>query len=149
MRTVIAILQCLLRLIALPISPVGYDRVTAYRMYVAPRDSWMLARERQRPGSLLCRLRRAARRQDLMNGMNLPGYIELQRKKWQRSYSYALTFRRLALCFAIGYSGDCVERVLKVGCPAAYSMWMAGCRLIITLSDTMWRHIIPDRPPWS
>lgn len=139
----------LLVLIALPIVPVAEDRIVACRLYgliLQPADRMRQSRDRR---SLLCRLRRAAGRQVLMNSINLPGYLQLKARIWQRGYNYGLTLRILGFCFAAGYGSTRLELLLMDYCPAAYSAWMWACGFVIHSIDAFWKAVTPSLPPWS
>jgi hypothetical protein len=95
--------------------------------------------QRQRFGSLLSWLERAARRQEEINSLSLRAYYELQRRKRKRAFNYGLITRRLLFWFAIMYGANRLEPLLKEYSPEVYVIWLWACRAVVNAIDLFWK----------
>lgn len=114
------------RLLLLPISPCATDRITAARLFENALNWDARIVQRRRRWSVLSILKRAARRQERMNVFGSEKFEELQRRKWERSYSYqihAILALRVISIFCGYYA---LGAVLQEHFPALHVFWQAG-----------------------
>jgi len=138
---IVFFLRALWAMICLPIAYVAEDRIVAFRIYQAVIGIPAAMMQRQNPRSLLLRLHRAARRQEIINQINLPDYQELQRRKWQRSYAYWTIVRRVILWMAISCAADCTISELRGISPGAANLFVWQAKEVVGLIDGFWRWV--------
>ncbi len=148
MRIILTIIHGLFFMLLLPFAPAASDRVDAARLYPSLLSWSEQQHQRRNRWSLLCKLNRAARRQERINAINLPEYQELLRRKWKPKFNNGLVIRRLMLWFAIIYGVNRFEPLLKEYMPGAQGISMRAGRAINSGFDSFWKAITPTTRPW-
>jgi len=136
------ILRLMIVMVLLPFAPTAEERILASRIYessLSPREMHEQLRAR---GSLLGRLRRAAHRQRVMNEIYGPEFEELQRRKWERAYSYMFLIRRLSFWLSLGYAGDCLEAELMLISPGAAVALDSCAAGVVHLIESFWKAVL-------
>jgi hypothetical protein len=109
-------------LLLLPFTPTAEDRRLAAQTYRGSLRLIDQARQQRSPWSLLNWLDRAARRQEKMNAINLPGYHQLQKRKWERAYCYKRLIKQLLFWFALVYGSERFDPLLYEYSPNAHQV---------------------------
>ena len=120
MSIIIDVFRMLFVLCCMPIAAVVEDRIVAARLYRQSQLCFCNYRMRRPYWSLQTWLDRAARRQERINAINLPEYLEHQRHQWERWFAYLYCFKKIALWSSLFYGVNRLDPLLKMHSPTVY-----------------------------
>ncbi|MDI1248813.1 MAG: hypothetical protein PSV13_08120 [Lacunisphaera sp.] len=120
MNFIIFVFHMILLLICMPFAPVVEDRIIAARRYRQSQLRFCRYHLGLPYWSLQRWLDRAARRQERINAINLPEFIEHQRHQWERWFAYLYAFKKISLWSSLFYGVNRLDPLLKMHSPTVY-----------------------------